>query len=193
MADYYGMDLPRGVLIAQVNPDTPAEAAGLENGDIILTVDDVEIRNPSMLRNVISLSQIGETVDLNIVRDGKEKTVPVKLGVLPDQVAAVTEEPENDEDETLDGVTVRALDDRSRSMAGLPDDVGGILVISVANTSNAAREGLAEGDVIQEVGGEKVMSLREFQSQLGENADRPVFMRVYKPRQQSSIFIAVPR
>ena len=88
MADYYGMDLPRGVLIAQVNPDTPAEEAGLENGDIILSVDGDEIKNPSMLRNVISLSEVGQTVDLAIVRDGKEKHVPVKLGVLPDQVAA---------------------------------------------------------------------------------------------------------
>lgn len=193
MADYYGMDLPRGVLIAQVNPDTPAAEAGLENGDIILTVDGEEIRNPSMLRNVISLSEVGQTVDLAIVRDGKEKNVPVKLGLLPDQVASAGVQPRSDEDETLDGVTVRALDSRARAMAGLPDEIEGILVMSVSNTSNAAREGLAEGDVIQEIGREKVTTLREFQRELGKNTDRPVFMRVYKPRQQSSIFIAVPR
>jgi len=193
MADYYGMDRPRGVLISQVNEDTPAEAAGLKDGDIILTVDGQEIKNPSMLRNVISLSEVGQTVDLDIVRDGKEKTVPVKLGVLPTQVAANTEPEVPDEDETLEGVTVRALDSRTRAMFELSEEIEGILVVSVAQTSNAAREGLAEGDVIQEVGREPVTSLKDFQKALGENTDRPVFMRVYKPRQQTSIFLAVPR
>jgi serine protease Do len=192
MADYYGMDTPRGVLIAQVNDDTPAKEAGLEDGDIILTVDGEEIRNPSMLRNVISLSDVGETVELEIVRDGKEKRVPVKLGLLPGQTD-VPAAPAKDHDETLDGVTVRALDNRTRTMADLPEDLEGILVVSVSRSSNAAREGLEEGDVIQEVGRVPVSSLGEFQRELGKNTDRPVFMRVYKPRTQSSIFIAVPR
>ena len=193
MADYYGMERPRGVLISEVNEDTPAEDAGLKDGDIILTVDKVEIKNPSMLRNVISLSEVGQTVDLEIVRDGKEKTVPVKLGLLPTGNGGTPEPAAPVEDETLDGVTVRALDDNVRTMYELPESVEGIFVVSVAQTSNAAREGLAEGDVIQEVATDAVSSLKDFQEALGKNTDKPVFMRVYKPRQQASVYIAVPR
>ena len=194
LADYYGMERPRGVLIAQVNEDTPAAKAGLKDGDIILTVDGTEIKNPSMLRNVISLSEVGHKAKLEILRDGKEKDVTVKLDEYPDtQVAGNTRNQDDATDDTLEGVQVQALTDRIRSMASLPDDMEGLIVTDVQATSNAAREGLAAGDVIQEVGREQVTSLKEFKKALGKNKDRPVFMRVYKPRQQRSIYMAVPR
>jgi S1-C subfamily serine protease len=63
----------------------------------------------------------------------------------------------------------------------------------VAQTSNAAREGLAEGDIIIEVGRETVATLSEFKAALAKDTDRPAFLRVYKPRQGQNIYIAVPR
>ena len=75
----------------------------------------------------------------------------------------------------------------------LSDNINGLYVSSVEQTSNAAREGLEEGDIIQEVGREPVTTLKEFQSALGKNTDRPVFLRVYKSRLGQSTFIAVPR
>ncbi len=194
MADYYGMDSPRGVLVTQVNDDTPADRAGLRDGDIILSVDDKAIRNPSMLRNVISLSEVGEKVKLAIVRDGKDKDVYVQLGELPAASAAPGSRPsEPEEDESLDGVTVRVLTPALRSTANLPDDIEGLLVTGVEAASRAAREGLATGDVIQEVGRDLVLSLGDFKDALAKKTDRPVFLRVYKPGQQRSVFIAVPR
>jgi len=196
MADYYGMDRPRGVLITQVNEDTPAEKAGLKDGDIILSVDGREIKNPSMLRNVISLSEVGQEVELAIVREGKEQNVAVKLEKFPnpEQVAEIDGPDDPDEDETLDGVIVREMTTSMRAMMEtLPADMEGLVVTGVEQTSNAAREGLAEGDIILEVGKESVTSLKEFQRALGKNTDRPVFLRVYKPRQGQSIYIAVPR
>ncbi|RLA04035.1 MAG: hypothetical protein DRQ54_10030 [Gammaproteobacteria bacterium] len=194
MADYYGMDSPRGVLVTQVNDDTPADRAGLRNGDIILSVDEKAIKNPSMLRNVISLSEVGEKVKLAIVRDGKEKDVYVQLEELPDTAGSRPSQPSTpDQDNSLDGVTVRELTPALRSTGNLPDEVEGLLVIGVTASSNAAREGLVEGDVIQEVGRDAVTSLGAFKDALGKKTDRPVFLRVYKPGQQRSVFIAVPR
>ncbi|MFN2371186.1 MAG: PDZ domain-containing protein, partial [Candidatus Krumholzibacteriia bacterium] len=57
----------------------------------------------------------------------------------------------------------------------------------------AAREGLAAGDVIQEVARRPVTTLDDFQAALKLNDDRPIFLRVFKPRQAQSVFIAVPR
>ena len=196
MADYYGMDSPRGVLVTQVNEDTPAELAGLKDGDIILSVDGTEIKNPSMLRNVISLSEVGEDVDLAIVRDGKEQMVTVRLDKFPDPETQAQSDAaeEDDEDETLDGVIVREMTDRLRAMMEtLPEDVNGLVVTGVEQTSNAAREGLAEGDIILEVGGETVTTLAGLKEALGQDTDRPAFLKVYKPRQRQNIFIAVPR
>jgi len=194
MADYYGMDRPRGVLITQVNDDTPADKAGLRDGDIILSVDDKSIRNPSMLRNVISLSDVGEKVKLAIVRDGKEEDVYVKLEELPETVGGnSSRQPSHEQDESLDGVTVRELTPSVRATAGLPDDLDGLLVTEVTPTSNAAREGLTAGDVIQEVGRTEVTTLKIFKKALAEKTDRPVFLRVYRPAQKRSVFIAIPR
>ncbi|MFT5316569.1 MAG: serine protease Do [Candidatus Krumholzibacteriia bacterium] len=194
MADYYGMDSPKGVLITSVNDDTPADRAGLRQGDIILSVGEKAIKNPSMLRNVISLSEVGEEVTLAVVRDGKERDVLVMLEELPDTGTAAPTTPNSpDEDESLNGVTVRELTPAMRSAANLPDDMEGLLVVGVATSSRAAREGLAEGDVIQEVGRKAVTSLGDFKSALNEKTDRPVFLRVFKPAQSRSVFIAVPR
>jgi serine protease Do len=194
MADYYGMERPRGVLVTQVNAGTPAEKAGLHNGDIILSVDGKDIRNPSMLRNVISLSDVGEKVKLAIVRDGKEKDLFVRLEELPAAEGAPNA-PRGTPvlDESLEGVKVRELTPRQRATMTVPDDIEGLLVTEVLPSSRAAREGLAEGDVIQEVGREAVTSLADFKSALGKSTDRPVFLRVYKASQQRSVFIAVPR
>jgi serine protease Do len=193
VADYYGMDKPRGVLIAQVNEDTPASRAGIQDGDIILSVDGREIKNPSELRNVISLSEVDHKAQILILRDGKEKNLKVKLAALPGANAAATPTPEVNEDDTLDGVTVRELSDRIRTMGEIPDEINGVLVTGVDQGSNASRVGLAEGDIILQVDNQDVKDLKSFKKALGRNTDKPAFLRVYKPGQQRSIYIAVPR
>jgi len=193
LADYHGLDRPRGVLIAQVNEDTPADKAGLKDGDIILSVDGREIRTPSMLRNVISLSDVGHTAELEILRDGKQQSVGVELDVLPDPDQPIQVEEEEDEDGTLEGVTVSVLSPGLREQAQVPAEIDGLLVMSVAPTSYAAEAGLMRGDVILEVAQREVNSLDEYQDALRQGMDRPVFMRVYKPRQRQSVFVAVPR
>jgi len=194
MADYYGMDKPRGVLVAQVSDDTPADRGGLEDGDIILSVDGKEIDNPSMLRNVISLSAVGEKVRLVLLRDGKEKRVSVKLEKLPDAPgSAASDKKSSVEDETLSGVTVSELSQHLRDQAQLPEEIEGLFVVRVDPASKAARASLEPGDVILEVGRDKIASFDDFQGALQKNTDRPVFLRVYKPRQGRSVFLAVPR
>jgi serine protease Do len=194
VAEYYGMDAPRGVIITRVNEDTPADKAGLKDGDIILEVDGQEIRNPSVLRNVISLSEVGHDAKVKYLRDGKEKTVNVTLERFPEDVQTTrTNRSNGADDESLDGVTVRVLNDRLRAEAQIPENVGGLLVVEIDPTSNAAREGLARGDVIQEVARRPVATLEEFQEALTINTERPVFMRVYKPARDQNVFIAVPR
>ena len=195
LADYYGLGKPRGVLVAQVNDGTPAASAGLKEGDIILAVDGREINTPNALRNFISLSDIGHPARVQVLRDGKERDITVKLGRLPDQNTAsnAPARSEKEDDATLVGVTVRPLTDRMRAMAQLPESVTGLLVTSVSATSNAANEGIQEGDVIVEVNRMPVTSLDELKSALARTPDRPVFMRVYKPQARQNVFLAVPR
>ncbi len=193
VADYYGLDKPHGALVATVNDDTPASRAGIEEGDIILEVDGREIKNPSMLRNVISLSEVDHQAKIVILRDGKKKKLKVKLAALPSQDNTPEPIPEASEDETIDGVTVREISDRMRAMQEIPEDIDGVLVTGVESGSNASRVGLTQGDIILKVDNRDVSSLKEFRKALGRNTDKPAFLRVYKPKQKRKIFIAVPR
>ena len=88
---------------------------------------------------------------------------------------------------------MRELTNRLRSMSRLPDDIEGLMVTEVETASEAAREGLEVGDVIQEVNRKLVTSLEDFREALKLSPDKPVFMRVYKPNVEQSIFMAVPR
>ena len=67
-------------MIANVLPSSSADRAGLERGDVILAVDGATIRNAAQLRNKIGLLRLGETVELEVVRKGKAKTVTAKIG-----------------------------------------------------------------------------------------------------------------
>ncbi len=193
VADYYGMDKPQGVLVAQVSEDTPASRAGIKDGDIILSVDGRAIRNPSVLRNVISLSDVDHKAEILLLRDGKKKKLKVKLAALPGQGSEKPSTPEVSEDETLEGVTVREISERLRAMGEIPDEITGVVVTDVSPSSNAARVGLAKGDIIQKVDNQDVKNLNRFKKALGRSKDKPAFLRVYKPSQKRSIYIAVPR
>ena len=88
---------------------------------------------------------------------------------------------------------MRPLTAQLRAQVNLPADLEGLLVMSVEGTSNAAGAGLARGDVIQEVDRREVKSLGDFQDAIASDTGRPIFMRVFKPQQRRSVFIAVPR
>ncbi len=195
LADYYGMDKPRGVLVAQVNDDTPAAKAGVKEGDIILSVDGKKVNTPNALRNLVSLSDVGHPARVTLLREGKERDLTVTLGRLPDEetASAAPARPDKDLETTLTGVSVRPLNDRVRAAHGLSPDLEGLLVAGVKATSNAAAEGLAEGDIITEVNRMPVGSLEDLKAALARTPDRPVFLRVYKPQAKQTVYLAVPR
>ncbi|MCB1151516.1 DegQ family serine endoprotease [bacterium] len=192
MAEALGMKRPRGVLMSEVRPDTPAEKAGLREGDVVLKVDGKNVDSISQLRNTISLAGVGHDCDLLVLRDGKEKTVTVKLAELPNDLGAAATNPEGrTSDKGLDGVTVREITELVRRQLELGDDVQGVVVTDVARTSNAWNRGLRQGDVIVEVGRKAVKGLDDYAELIKKDDDRPVLLKVQRGEQ--SLMIAVPR
>jgi Do/DeqQ family serine protease len=194
LADYYGLARPQGVLIARVNEDTPAEKAGLREGDVILAVDGDQVDSVPQLRNKVSLLPVGHEAELQVMRGDDTMTVGVELDALPVQTQTASNRGSGAEDEDgIEGVTVRALTDQLRSRGDIPEDIEGLLVMSVEAGSEAAGEGLRSGDVILEVNTRDVESLDAYRDALREGEDRPILLRVYRPSTSGRIFMAIPR
>jgi Do/DeqQ family serine protease len=155
IAEAYGVKETQGALVSQVMADSAAEKAGVKAGDIIRKVDGKPVNNANDLRNTIGLKRSGETVELEIVRDGRTRKLKATLGeqTTPVQVAAEEIHP------GLQGAELETLDASSPRYEG----EAGVLVASVAQGSPAAQRGLRPNDVIVAVNRQRVSNLQEFQ------------------------------
>ena len=154
IAEAYGVEETQGALVSQVMEGSAAEQAGIEAGDIIRSVDGKAVNNANELRNTIGLKRSGDTVELEVLRDGKRRKFKAQLG---EQAAAVQVEAE-DIHPGLQGADLETLDANSPRYEG----EAGVLVANVVPGSPAAQRGLRPGDVIVGVNRRQVTNLEQF-------------------------------
>ena len=154
IAEQLGLDISKGALIQEVSPDSAAEDAGLEAGDVIVGVNEVEISNSSELRNAIGLKRSGERVKITVIRDNRKLTKSAKLGELVAQ-------------QTMKADELNTLLAGAELSDNKPDGYSqsqGVVILSVEPNSNADRARLKQGDIIWAVGNMEISNLEEFQS-----------------------------
>ena len=165
IAESLSMDRPRGALVAGVTEGGPAEAAGIQSGDVILEFDGREVPDMRELPRMVADTPIGKSVDVKLLRDGDEVTVAVDLGRLEEAeqaeaaAAATTgEEPTPAPAATEDvlGMSLSDMNGDLRERYSIADDVRGVVVTAVEADSAAAEKRIQAGDVIVEVGQEPV-------------------------------------
>jgi serine protease Do len=150
-------DHPSGALVATVQPDTPAAAAGIQNGDVIVSFDGKKVDTMRDLPRLVGGTPVGKTVDIGVLRLGKPVTVQAKLAPLPDtQVAAANQEPDTQNDDASDkatslGAYLANLNPEIRKHQGIPKSVQGVLVSRVKPNSPAADNDIEAGDVIVQI------------------------------------------
>ncbi|MHC4772513.1 MAG: trypsin-like serine protease, partial [Planctomycetota bacterium] len=130
LVDFFKLENNKGVVIISVVEDSPADKAGLE------------IEDPQDLRNVIGLTTPGTEVEFKIIRDGKQKKVPLTVGSKQASELADT----SDTGKKL-GLTVRTIDEELAEQYGNANEGEGVVVTEVKPNSPAAREGMREGMV----------------------------------------------
>jgi serine protease Do len=152
LAEALGLEAPEGVLIAHVTEDGPAAGAGLEPGDVILSVGGESIADPRALRFAIAELPVGEPVSVTYLRDGDEEEAEVTIGLRAAALGAEETPPATGIPEEPDGprigVSVTPLSGDLREQANVPNDVRGLLVQDVAPGGPAAEAGLQAGDVM---------------------------------------------
>ena len=170
MAKAFGLDEAAGALVVSVEKDTPAGKAGVEHGDVILSVDGRKIKTTRDLIDYVSAKGPTATVTLDILRDGNQIERKVKLGERP--VTPQGDEPiETEEGESgieWLGLEYQDLSPNLRSNHGLPEDLDGIFVTDVAPSSPLYEQGVRPGTVLSEVNGKDVDSVDAFEKAVRE-------------------------
>lgn len=187
-------DLPNtnGALISHVQPDSPADKAGLQPGDFIVSVDGKPLRGVLELRRVVAAIRPGEAVPVEAYRDGEKITFEAQLVAQPDSVTDAGEPtPEPEQAPVPDyGLKVATLDESLAGRLGLGPDVTGVVITEVSPTSEAAQAGLRAGMVITNVGDDSVTTAEEFTELLDAASDEGVRLRVQTRSGAHYVFIA---
>lgn len=156
IAEGLGMDAPRGALVAGVNPQGPAQEAGIEPGDVIVEFDGKSVPEMRDLPKLVAETDIGRKVDVLVIRDGGERALKVEIALLDETEtaeAATDEEATENENGTAQvlGLGLSRLTPSNRQKYNVPADVDGVVVTYVDPASAAAEKGIRRGDVIVEV------------------------------------------
>ena len=168
----FGMREGFGAVIVEVIKETPAAAAGLETGDLVVAFRDRPVVDTRSLQRAIASTTVGETVRLTVLRrEEGRRPVQVKVGPMPDQVAAERVAAEY-------GFLVRDPDGQPELGGARPTVVPS--VAAVLPKSRAERAGLKVGDVLTEVNGRPVVTLdavREALLAAGPDGPLPLVLR----------------
>ena len=164
VAEYFGLDSTKGVVVNEVLEGSPAQKAGLEAGDIVLKIDGRVIEDMGQLRNTVASVKPGTTIELVVNRKGREKIIPVRIGELTDVPAqAGRREPSRNL-----GFTVQNLTEEMSRLYGL-SRTQGVIVTGVDPDSEAYRKGIRPGTIILSVNQKEVRSVEEFNKLLRES------------------------
>ena len=181
MARGLGLEEAQGIVVGTVQGGTPAAESGLQEGDVIKTLNGKRVENYSKFRTSIATSEPGTEVSLGIIRDGEEMTIDVTLGELPDeQTASTTQEPDRNLEEQL-GFKAQNLTPDIAEQLGLEPDQNGVVVTAIRRGSNAYRQGLREGDVITSVSRNDISNISEFNREINkvvESDNNVVLLRI---------------
>ena len=162
LAEQFKIPGTRGAIVNQITKDAPADKAGLKVGDIITRINGKPVEDTRQLRNHVAGTDPGTKAELTIMRDGKERVLPVTVGELADAGNRVAAAGGNGDEHTgRFGIAVEPLTDRQARALGFENETG-VLVSSVETDSPAEEAGIHPGDLIIEVNRAHVANVDEF-------------------------------
>lgn len=181
IAETYGLDKPRGALVNSVEKGTPAEKAGMKEGDLITEFAGTQVRDVQHLRSLVAHEGPGKKVKLKVIRDGKEKEFSLTLGTLPEELTAAGKspiQPAVPEKAGWLGLSVKERDD-------------GVVVSGVEPGSKADGAGIAKGDYIRKIGDIEIKNLSDLQKAADKYQDSKKPVLFYLERGGDKRFVAV--
>ena len=188
IAKAFGMSEPRGAVVAEVHPDTPAEKAGIKREDIIIEYNGKPIKEMNELPRLVAATPPGTKTTVKVLRNGKEMTFPITVTELKEEQFG-KEAAEQPKEENTIGLVVEDLDARMAQHLGLKETKG-VVVVEVMPGSAGSDAGLRRGDVIIEINGKAIPDTKTFQKVLAEQPKKS-YARFLVKREGRTMIVAV--
>ena len=173
IAKQFHVKVREGALVRLVMPNSPAEKAGVEPGDVILKLNGQGITDPASLQGAVEQLSVGKSYPLEIIRDGKRQTLTTTIEAMPKSfaVAESGEETDAPSDSKFDklGLDVRTLTKDLAKQLGTTATTG-VVIAGVDERNVAALSGLKSGDLIEKVGGQAITTAEEYEKALAQSS-----------------------
>jgi serine protease Do len=184
----FGLAAREGALVSQVETGGPADRAGIQRGDVIVRLGDIEIGRIRDLPRAVSRSRPGDSIEVEVVREGERATLDVTIGQREER------EPASPRSEGPGGVAdlgmrVEDLSPTQRGSLGITE-IHGVYVVEVDPDGPAAEAGLRHGDVLIELDREPIEDVADLNERLAETKEHAVFL---VRRREATLFVAVRR
>ena len=188
LAEQFELDSTEGALVTRIDPSGPAAEAGIERGDVIVEFDGQRVAEMEALPRLVAATEVGKSVNLVVIRDGKRKKIKVEIGELDD--ATLVAENNNESDGVVSfGLRVQDLTPELAEQLGVEEGAG--VVITQVEPSSAADEAkLRRGDVILEVERQAITNTRDLRKQLGETKEKALLLI---RRGDATLYVALKR
>lgn len=160
LAESFGTSESKGVIIADVIPDSPAESGGLKRGDIVEKLNGKQVENANQLSRSVAAMKPDSAATIDVIRDGKPVSVKLTIGTMPEEItqrkAGVPKT------ESAWGITVQNLTPELAQKFGLDEKETGVIITELAAGSAAAEARLRLGDIVKEVNRQRIQNVRDW-------------------------------
>lgn len=202
IAESLGLERAYGALVASVNDKGPAQDAGLQAGDIVLSINGQEISEMKMLPRIVAETDIDSEVNVKFWRDGKEQTTKVTIGELEqaEEDGLIGTSPKGQKEDGFKiesvGLTLKPMSDAIRSEYGISPSVKGVFISSVIPGSEAEKKDLQAGIVVVEINQQPVTEPEEIAETIKkaqQNARKSVLLLVNDSGSVRFVALRLPR
>jgi serine protease Do len=185
-----GMNLkePKGALVADVTPDSPAQKAGIKRGDVIVALNGHEIGNVSDLTDMVAMTPPDTQIKLKVIRGGKEKEISVVVGELPEKTAGKMEETKKETEQKL-GLSVEEINPQIARRFNLSEEKG-VFITDVVPGSLADQAGFRAGDVILEINRRAIKNIGDYKSAI-ENLEKGKSTIFLIKRGENTLYVGI--
>ncbi|MBI3809538.1 MAG: PDZ domain-containing protein, partial [Nitrospirae bacterium] len=184
----FGLKQAKGALVSSVAEDSPAERAGIKQGDVITAYQGKPVEDPATLQREVTRTPVGTKAAMKVIRNGHEQEITVTIGEQSDRARVASAELSMEN--ALARLEVQSLDRQMARELGLSGKTHGVVVVGVEPESLADRAGVTQGDVIREINRQPVRSVKDYEKVASSlKKDEPALLLIN--RRGASLFVTV--